>query len=66
MRSCWRKNADYQNFGRPIENPGAPYLDQNSSLSKFPEPQTRLAGLQTGEIDIIAEPPLEELEAIRG
>jgi peptide/nickel transport system substrate-binding protein len=40
-------------------------ISMSSSLSRFPEPQTRLAGLQTGEIEIIAEPPLEELEAIR-
>lgn len=57
------KNADYQNFGRPIENEGAPYLDQ-LIVKQIPEPQTRLAGLQTGEIQVIAEPPLEELEAI--
>ena len=57
------KNADYQNFGRPIENDGAPYLDQ-LVVKQIPEPQTRLAGLQTGEIQVIAEPPLEELEAI--
>jgi peptide/nickel transport system substrate-binding protein len=58
------KNPDYQNFGRPVENPGAPYLDE-LVIKQIPEPQTRLAGLQTGEIQIIAEPPLEELEAIR-
>lgn len=58
------KNAEYQNFGRPIDNPGAPYLDQ-LIVKQIPEPQTRLAGLQTGEIQVIAEPPLEELDAIR-
>ena len=58
------KNPDYKNFGRPIENPGAPYLDQ-LIVKQIPEPQTRLAGLQTGELQVIAEPPLEELEAIR-
>ena len=57
------KNPDYQNFGRPIENEGAPYLDQ-LIVKQIPEAQTRLAGLQTGEIQVIAEPPLEELEAI--
>ncbi|MEB3213691.1 MAG: ABC transporter substrate-binding protein [Leptolyngbyaceae bacterium] len=57
-------NEDYQNFGRPIENSGAPYLDQ-LIVKQIPEAQTRLAGLQTGEIQVIAEPPLEELEAIR-
>ncbi|MEO0801015.1 MAG: ABC transporter substrate-binding protein [Cyanobacteria bacterium J06642_2] len=57
------KNAEYQNFGRPIENEGAPYLD-TLIVKQIPEPQTRLAGLQTGEIQVIAEPPLEELESI--
>ncbi|MBE9076845.1 ABC transporter substrate-binding protein [Romeria aff. gracilis LEGE 07310] len=57
------KNADYQNFGRPISNPGAPYLDQ-LVIKQIPEPQTRLAGLETGELHVIAEPPLEELDAI--
>ncbi len=57
------KNEAYQNFGRPIENAGAPYLDQ-LVIRQIPESQTRLAGLQTGEIQVIAEPPLEELEAI--
>ena len=57
------KNEAYQNFGRPIENVGAPYLDQ-LVIRQIPESQTRLAGLQTGEIQVIAEPPLEELEAI--
>ncbi|NEP17295.1 MAG: ABC transporter substrate-binding protein [Leptolyngbya sp. SIO4C1] len=57
------KNENYQNFGRPIENDGAPYLNQ-LVIRQIPEPQTRLAGLQTGELDVIAEPPLEELAAI--
>ena len=57
------RNADYQNFGRPIENEGAPYLDE-LIVKQIPEAQTRLAGLQTGEIQVIAEPPLEELDAI--
>ncbi|MEM9266678.1 MAG: ABC transporter substrate-binding protein [Cyanobacteria bacterium P01_F01_bin.13] len=57
------KNAEYQNFGRPITNKGAPYLDQ-LIVKQIPESQTRLAGLQTGEIQVIAEPPLEELESI--
>lgn len=62
-RIVLEKNADYQNFGRPIENEGAPYLD-TLIVKQIPEPQTRLAGLQTGEIQLIAEPPLEELESI--
>lgn len=59
------KNAEYTNYGRPIENTGAPYLDQ-LIVKQIPEPQTRLAGLQTGELQLIAEPPLEEVESIRG
>ena len=58
------QNPDYVNFGRPVTNPGAPYLDQ-LIVKQIPEAQTRLAGLQTGEIQLIAEPPLEEIDAIR-
>lgn len=57
------KNPDYKNYGRPIENQGAPYLDQ-LVVRQIPEPQTRLAGLETGELQLISEPPLEQIESI--
>lgn len=58
------KNADYVRFGRPVENPGAPYLDQ-LIVRQIPEAQARLAGLQTGEVQLIVNPPLDDLDSVR-
>ncbi|MGG6292890.1 ABC transporter substrate-binding protein [Leptolyngbya sp. AN02str] len=58
------KNENYQKFGRPVENPGAPYLDR-LVVRQIPEAQTRLAGLQTGEVQLIVNPPLDDLDAVR-
>jgi ABC-type transport system substrate-binding protein len=38
-------NPDYVNFGRPVDNAGAPHMDR-LVISTLPEGQTRLAGLQ--------------------
>lgn len=57
------KNPDYTNFGKLAENKGAPYMD-GLTISVVPEPQTRLAALKTGEVDI-AEPPFDDVEAIK-
>ena len=56
-------NEDYVNHGKLAENPGAPHMDR-LVIPVVPEPQARLAGLQTGEIDI-AEPPLDDVAALR-
>ena len=56
-------NEDYVNHGKLAENPGAPHMNR-LVIPVVPEPQARLAGLQTGEIDI-AEPPLDDVEALR-
>ena len=56
-------NEDYVNHGKLAENSGAPHMDR-LVISVVPESQARLAGLQTGEIDI-AEPPLDDVEALR-
>lgn len=58
-----RANADYQNFGRPVDNPGAPLADR-LIVRTMPEAQTRVAGLQTGELQVIV-PPIQEVEALR-
>jgi len=58
------KNADYVRYGRPVENPGAPYLDQ-LIVRQIPEAQARLAGLQTGEVQLIVNPPLDDLDSVR-
>ncbi|WNZ27604.1 ABC transporter substrate-binding protein [Leptolyngbya sp. NK1-12] len=58
------KNPDYKKFGRPVENPGAPYLDK-LIVRQIPEAQARLAGLQTGEVQLIVNPPLDDLDSVR-
>jgi peptide/nickel transport system substrate-binding protein len=57
------KNPDYVNFGKLPENKGAPYMD-GLVISVVPEPQTRLAALKTGEVDI-AEPPFDDVAALK-
>ena len=57
------KNPDYKNFGKPVENTGAPYIDR-LVVRTVPEPQTRLAALRTGEVHI-AEPPFDDIAAIK-
>lgn len=56
-------NADYVNFGRPVENPGAPLSDR-LVVRTMPEAQTRVAGLRTGELDVIV-PPIQEVKALQ-
>ena len=57
------KNPDYRNFGKPVTNKGAPYIDR-LVVRTVPEPQTRLAALRTGEVHI-AEPPFDDIPAIK-
>lgn len=56
-------NQDYRNFGRPVDNPGAPYADR-LLVRTMPEAQTRVAGLETGELQIIV-PPIQEVGALQ-
>lgn len=58
------KNPNYVKYGRPVENTGAPYLDR-LVIRQIPEAQTRLAGLQTGEVQLIVNPPIDDLDAVR-
>lgn len=53
----------YVNHGKLAENPGRPHMDL-LTITTVPEPQARLAGLRTGEIDI-AEPPLDDVPALQ-
>ena len=55
-------NPDYRNFGRPVENDGAPYAER-LVIQTLPEGQTRLAGLRTGSLDVIV-PPVEAVSEI--
>ncbi len=56
-------NPDFKNFGKPVENAGPPMFDR-LIVRTVPEPQTRLAALRTGEVQI-AEPPFDDIEAIK-
>jgi peptide/nickel transport system substrate-binding protein len=57
------KNPAYRNFGKPVENAGAPHIDR-LVIRTVPEAQTRLAALRTGEVHI-AEPPFDDIPAIK-
>ncbi|TPW27240.1 ABC transporter substrate-binding protein [Martelella alba] len=57
------KNPDYINRGRPVDNPGAPLADR-LVIRTIPEAQTRVAGLRTGELNVIA-PPIQEVKALQ-
>ncbi|MGR3370226.1 MAG: ABC transporter substrate-binding protein [Sagittula sp.] len=56
-------NADYVNRGRPVDNPGAPKADR-LVVRTMPEGQTRVAGLRTGELNVIV-PPIQEVKALQ-
>ncbi|SNR53322.1 ABC transporter substrate-binding protein [Puniceibacterium sediminis] len=62
-RIVLEKNADYTNFGKLADNPGAPYED-GLIIAVVPEPQARYAALTTGEVHI-AEPPFDDVPAIK-
>lgn len=62
-RLVFEKNADYTNFGKLADNPGAPYED-GLIITVVPEPQARFAALKTGEVHI-AEPPFDDVPAIK-
>lgn len=56
------RNENYKNYGRPVENPGAPHMNR-LVVKTIPEPQTRLAAVETGAVHF-AEPPLEEVDRL--
>ncbi|MBD2304157.1 ABC transporter substrate-binding protein [Chroococcidiopsis sp. FACHB-1243] len=58
------KHDKYKKFGRPVQNQGAPYLDR-LIVRQIPEAQARLAGLQTGEVQLVVNPPLDDLDSVR-
>ncbi|MBB4023920.1 MULTISPECIES: ABC transporter substrate-binding protein [Actibacterium] len=57
------KNPDYVNYGRPIDNPGPPLADR-LIMRTMPEAQTRMAGLRTGELQVIV-PPIQEVKSLQ-
>jgi len=56
-------NPDYVNRGRPVDNPGAPKADR-LVIRTMPEGQTRVAGLRTGELNVIV-PPIQEVKSLQ-
>ena len=56
-------NSDYVNHGRPVDNPGAPKADR-LVVRTMPEGQTRVAGLRTGELNVIV-PPIQEINSLQ-
>lgn len=58
------KHDKYKRFGRPVQNQGAPHLDR-LIVRQIPEAQARLAGLQTGEVQLVVNPPLDDLDSVR-
>ena len=57
------KNPDYVNYGRPVDNDGPPLSDR-LIIRTMPEAQTRVAGLRTGELNVIV-PPIQEVKALQ-
>ena len=57
------RNPDYVNYGRPIDNPGPPLADR-LIMRTMPEAQTRVAGLRTGELQVIV-PPIQEVKSLQ-
>ena len=58
-----KKNPYYHNYGRPVDNPGPPLADR-LVVRTVPEAQTRVAGLKTGELQIIV-PPIQEIKSLQ-
>src|SRR6056297_1503231 len=56
-------NTDYVNRGRPVDNPGAPKANR-LVIRAMPEGQTRVAGLRTGELNVIV-PPIQEVKSLQ-
>jgi peptide/nickel transport system substrate-binding protein len=57
------RNENYKNYGRPVDNPGPPY-SEHLIVRTMPEGQTRVAGLKTGELQVIV-PPIQDVGALQ-
>ncbi|MEM9448610.1 MAG: ABC transporter substrate-binding protein [Cyanobacteria bacterium P01_E01_bin.6] len=57
-------NQTYVNRGRPVENPGAPYLDR-LIIETVPEAFSRVSNLRWNDADLITDPPIDDIDAIR-
>ena len=59
-----KRNAEYINYGRPVNNSGAPYLEQliiRSDSDDF----SRLSELRQHDAHLVTEPPLNRLKEMR-
>ncbi|MEO1523194.1 MAG: ABC transporter substrate-binding protein [Cyanobacteria bacterium J06633_2] len=57
-------NPTYINRGRPVDNPGVPYLDR-LIIETVPEAFSRVSNLRWNDADLITDPPIDEVEALR-
>lgn len=57
-------NRDYVNRGRPVDNPGAPYLDE-LVIQAVPEAFSRWSNLRWNDADLITDPPIDDIHAIQ-
>ncbi len=57
-------NADYVNRGRPVQNPGTPYLDE-LIIQSVPESFSRLSNLRWNDADVITDPPIDAISLIQ-
>lgn len=62
-RIVLERNPSFVNLGKLAENKGAPYMDR-LLVTTMPEPQARLAALQTGAAHV-AEPPLDDVATLQ-
>ncbi|MGK7918578.1 MAG: ABC transporter substrate-binding protein [Trichodesmium sp.] len=58
-----KTNPDYKNYGRPVENSTAPYI-QKLVIKTMPEVEARLAAIKSGEIHL-TEPPITEISNLK-
>ncbi|MEB3356507.1 MAG: ABC transporter substrate-binding protein [Synechococcales bacterium] len=58
------RNPHYVNYGRPVKNPGPPYLDQ-LVIRPTARAADRLESLQAGTATLITDPPLEKIDRLQ-
>ncbi|MGB3491460.1 MAG: ABC transporter substrate-binding protein [Elainellaceae cyanobacterium] len=59
-----QRNSDYVNYGRPVKNPGAPYLEQ-LVIRPNDDDYSRLSDLRWHEAHLITDLPLDSLDDVR-
>ena len=59
-----KPNPIHVNRGRPVQNPGAPYLDR-LIIQTVPESFSRLSNLRWNDADLITDPPIDDIDSIK-